>query len=333
MSVIGGLYTGLKYYAGRINTPSQIAQLDEYLNQIIDQNKEESVVSIFMLPTQFYSSGLTPVFERIRIERPDNNMGYYPKNKKLLQEPYLFLACDTGTDCANYRFESGIDGHIDFIVACGMSTNPEFVIYPYDYNGVPGHNSSESVTLTGFPQCAFTIDSFRAYCANGALGDMLGLGAGATSVAGGAIALAAGSGGTAIPAMAVVGGVLGLGQAVTGIINNVTKGSRTRGTQGGSTDVAIGEKKIMFKFMTVCYDSAKAIDAFFDRYGYACQLIKVPNRNVRPHWTYTKTKEVSVKGDVPAEHMSKIESIYNNGITFWNNINNVGNFGLDNSIS
>ena len=67
-------------------------------------------------------------------------------------------------------------------------------------------------------------------------------------------------------------------------------------------------------------------------FGYATKKIKVPNRNVRPHWCYTKTRDCVVKANAPADDVRKICQIYDNGITFWKNPSEVGNYSLDNSV-
>jgi hypothetical protein len=66
-------------------------------------------------------------------------------------------------------------------------------------------------------------------------------------------------------------------------------------------------------------------------YGYAQHIRKVPNRAVRPHWTYTKTIGCCVKGSVPADDMASICAIYDKGITFWKNGDEVGNYNLPNA--
>ena len=66
-------------------------------------------------------------------------------------------------------------------------------------------------------------------------------------------------------------------------------------------------------------------------FGYATRRCKKPNRNSRPHWNYVKTVGATVTGSVPADDMKKICSIYDNGITFWKNGSEVGDYSLDNS--
>ena len=77
---------------------------------------------------------------------------------------------------------------------------------------------------------------------------------------------------------------------------------------------------------------AKIIDEYFDRYGYATKRNKKPNRNVRPHWCYTKTIGCTITGSIPCDDATKICNIYKNGITFWMNGSEVGNYSLDNTV-
>ena len=79
------------------------------------------------------------------------------------------------------------------------------------------------------------------------------------------------------------------------------------------------------------YKMAQQIDEFFDLFGYQTNEVKIPNRNVRPHWNYVKTIDCQINASFPYEYELKINSIYNNGIRFWNNPSEVGNYSLDNS--
>ena len=66
-------------------------------------------------------------------------------------------------------------------------------------------------------------------------------------------------------------------------------------------------------------------------FGYAYKSYAIPNRNVRPHWTYLKTIGVNLHGNVPSDDMEKISKIYDAGVTFWRYGAEVGNYSLDNS--
>ena len=69
-----------------------------------------------------------------------------------------------------------------------------------------------------------------------------------------------------------------------------------------------------------------------DMYGYQINRVKVPDITSRPHWNYIQTIGCTAIGSVPADSMRKIISIYDNGITFWKNGSEVGDYTLDNTI-
>lgn len=332
MSYIGGLYTGVKYVAGLVNNNEQVAKLDDFLRAAIDARKTDSIVSIFMMPHSFYTSGTIPVTKNVGMERPTKVNGYKPKNKKLLTYPFTFMTVDTLNSSKSYRYEwSQRKDLLSFAMTCAMSPNPEILVTPRGYNGSEGAteetamvNPTESVTCSGFPQCAFSIDAYRAWLAQKSTGDLLGL-FGSGIVTGASVATGNLVGGTL--------GVVGMASQTNNMLLEATNGAKARGTIGTSTEVGWRVKGVYFKQMSITKEYAEMIDDFFDRYGYATCKVKVPNRNVRPHWTYTKTRNVAIRGSVPTDDMAKIKSIYDSGITFWRNGSEVGQYNLNNSPS
>lgn len=77
---------------------------------------------------------------------------------------------------------------------------------------------------------------------------------------------------------------------------------------------------------------AKRIDAYFDKYGYAQRSMYVPERQNRKHWSYLKTVGCNIKGNINNTDLVTIKTIYDNGITTWNNLEEVGNYALDNMV-
>ena len=77
---------------------------------------------------------------------------------------------------------------------------------------------------------------------------------------------------------------------------------------------------------------AKRIDAYFDKYGYAQRSMYVPERQNRNHWSYLKTVGCNIKGNINNTDLVTIKTIYDNGITTWNNLEEVGHYELDNRV-
>lgn len=80
----------------------------------------------------------------------------------------------------------------------------------------------------------------------------------------------------------------------------------------------------------VTAEYAKMIDTYFDKYGYAIGKIDYVNRNTRPHWTYVKTQDCKIYGNCPSSAIKFVESLYNRGITWWANGDEVGDYSLTN---
>lgn len=77
---------------------------------------------------------------------------------------------------------------------------------------------------------------------------------------------------------------------------------------------------------------AERIDAYFDKYGYAQRSMYVPERQNRKHWSYLKTVGCNIKGNINNTDLVTIKTIYDNGITTWGNLEEVGNYTLDNTV-
>jgi hypothetical protein len=84
--------------------------------------------------------------------------------------------------------------------------------------------------------------------------------------------------------------------------------------------------------MTIKAEYARAIDEFFDMYGYKCHRVKVPEKAHRAAYWYTKTIDANIEGDIPQEDLQAIKDCYNRGITFWKNASNFRDYSVANGI-
>lgn len=320
---VSGLFSGLSYVAGSIDTPADVQTLLDLLQAHQIANQIESIVSIFVMPTAFYTDNALPVVETAKLYKNTMIDGYTPRNKKLLTYPYNFLGVDSGDNSAIYRYEYFEDKEeCNFTMNGCVTPNPEIQLVPLDYNG-SNFNYVEKLMMAGFPQVGFAIDGYRAWLAQEATGQLI-------SVVGsaGTVALGAVSG----VAPVAVGGVVGLASGINNMMTSANKPSQAKGSNGTSVSVATRTKDFWFKRMHVTSQYAKIIDDYFDMFGYATNRVKVPNISTRPHWNYVKTNDVCLVGSVPADDMERIQKIYNSGITFWKYGNEVGNYGLDNTL-
>lgn len=144
----------------------------------------------------------------------------------------------------------------------------------------------------------------------------------------------------AIESSGISGGVGGL---LGGLVNTYTDYKTTEFDSHAQSNVPVGMTagNVMVGARVLnfrCYDvdinavDAQIIDEFFDKYGYQTNRLKVPNISGRPQWNYVKTKDCEIVGNIPALTKTSIIDIFNNGITFWKNGDNIGNYSLNNSI-
>lgn len=121
-----------------------------------------------------------------------------------------------------------------------------------------------------------------------------------------------------------------LGELSNNIIGDIGHNSST--PSSSVCDIAHDNFGYSIKVMQITAEYAKIIDNFFERFGYAVKLNKVPNMDTRPHWNYVKTIDAYITGNCPEFAISQIISIFNNGITFWKTPSEVGDYSLDNHI-
>ena len=322
----GGVFSGLHY-----NVFSTWQSAASFISEATEQNKAEGIVSIFMLPIAFtadYQSTIPEVFDIERNKNLTDIDGYVPKNNKLFTYPYnLLYVTNNEGNVANYAFEYFNTDKCNFNVSGAMCCTPECMLVPLNYKGVE-KNYNEKLTIGNFPQCAYTVDTFKAWVAQNqnqlALNAINAIG----TTAAGAAAMYASKG--VLGAGMTLSGIQQIGSLVASVSDKSTLPPHARGGGGSIINMANQIKGFQFYYAHIRAEFARIIDDYFNAYGYATHRVKVPNRVIRPHWNYVKTVNVSLTGSVPADDMAKLRQIYDNGVTFWRNGDEVGNYALDN---
>lgn len=81
-------------------------------------------------------------------------------------------------------------------------------------------------------------------------------------------------------------------------------------------------------------DYMKRVDDYFTAYGYSqCRLYPgstLDERINRQHYSYLKTVGCNITGNLNDQDLNIIRSIYDNGITTWDTLENVGNYEIEN---
>lgn len=328
-----GIYSGLYIWVEQ--TP---ANASGHIKDMIDANKGDSIVMIQLLPSHFLPDNVggseSPTVDRFIIPKPYTSLdGYVPRNKKLFCYPYNMLTVyNTEGESANYMYEyfnhlpdTPSTGDAVFTIYGSCNAQSEISCVPEHYKGVD-YNYSERLNITKFPQCAWASDAFKAYIAQ----QQSGLGVGLVSSA-----LQAGAGiKLGDPILAGQGIGKAIGDITSLMVANYVHPSMPSHSKGNQTnDLFVGLKAKDFYFYRVCITKnyAMMIDSYFDMYGYAVRQHGVPNMNARPNWTYVKTKGCVLQGDLPVDDATAIEKIFDSGVRFWKNHNNIGNYSLNNA--
>lgn len=348
-SINGGVYSGLYYSLYPANS-SGAALLSQHIELITIAGKSDGIVAVFMCPAfsvSFFEgqpSAQVPTAD-VPVIKPNTLGGYTPKNKKLLTAPYNYLYVTDGMGkSATYNYEffnNPNDSNIAwFELASSVSTITDAILIPAQYKGTPNLNWDESFTISGWPQCSYNVDSFKAWMAQNSASIATNLAAGATRVLAGAGMLSApanaplalpGAGGG--DSNMLFNGAVSIAKQIATVKDHSVLPPVAKSVGGACTMTGIGALNFHIYQKHIQPQFAKIIDDYFNLYGYATNRVDIPNRNGRPHWNYTKVLNLqTIYSAVPADDMAKIRTIYANGITWWKNGYEVGNYTLDNSI-
>ena len=329
----GGLFSGCVFH-GWPNTPAGATAAQQFI--LGASAKADGIVSVFMMHQAFLQTVGTSGPKSVQhtsakptaIKRAD---GTDAKNKKLLTYPYNFLyVMNNQGGHAEYNFEDFSTDDCEFVLVGDMSNSPGVYMIPKSYKGIET-NANEKLSLTNMPNLCYATDAYKAWLAqngsNAATNAISGAVRGA--LAGGPVGALAGAAGGLLPTLT--------GAATQEILKQVAPAYamplHATVTAGPTTQAAAGMFNFLYGTMHIKPQFVSIIDDYFTMYGYACHRVKVPNRDARPKWNYVKTVGCNAIGNVPVDDMSRIKQAYDNGITFWKNPAEVGDYTLDNGVS
>jgi hypothetical protein len=351
--------------AGSIYAFGSLKDYQDFFIKATESNPDDTIIDTYMLPRLFATGGAaTGVFrlesecEHLQVEcdKPQSHTdgtlsGYTPKNNKLYTYPYCYMKLTNFSgNSTDLRFEDFLSDTCKFDISMTRTPNPEGYVYPLHYKGL-AENKDEGISINNFPKCAFTIDTYKAWLAQTAnsrtiqalstAGEMLaGAGvAGASFIATGGTSAVGLIGSMAVGGGLVSGGTnsVGLGNTSQKVLNMLAqdrdmsvKGQRAVGNVNTSWMSANNENTIHIQCLCAKPSNLQIIDDYFEKYGYAIHRLYKPSIKNRPHWNYIKTVGCDVKASLPAELVGQINSIHDNGITFWKNLDSIGDYSLDN---
>lgn len=342
-TMYGKVFSGLNYVpitpdeAG-VDGISKLITLDGF-------SPLSDIVSIFMAPKFCFDvkSGVT------RADKCMSPFGTYtPHNNKLFTYPFNFLRVNAG-DCGSrdYRYEyweldsQNNSGQVNFNLYGVPSCNPGILLRPIGYRNqrsdstIPQNSVEDTLLLTGFPQCSWSSDLFVAFLAQAASA-AINVTTG-TLVAQGADKHIEYGPKWGAKQVRNEGGIYGSNELeleanmLWAGIQNLWNPERSV-KYASNPDALFNAGHLNFEFvnMRITEETARLIDSYFDVYGYATDKVKIPNRTSRPEWNYVKTANCCISASLPTDIVTKIQNIYNKGITFWCWGDHVGDYSLDN---
>lgn len=340
-SKIGNVFSGLGLYAFPL---TEATALGTQLNQIDDKGHTECIVSMWMYPHELFTKGNASASYFYKVtghastfyttERNSKLFdGYNPRNKKLFCHPYNFIyVSDNNGGAATFPYEFfGDSSNCVFNIVGSLSPEGAVRMYPVNFKNTT-NNYEEGLSLANYPTCAWSSDPYKLWLAQNQNQQKLAsamagikMSAGAAAILSGGPVVAMGAGGVAF-----AGGLTEAANLLAQRADRDIQPPQAKGSFSSTVNMTAGFQTFTVKRKSIDRYHAEMIDGFFDMYGYKTNMVKVPNRNVREHWTYTKTVGCCISGDFCADDKAKIESIYNHGITFWKDGDMIGDYSENN---
>lgn len=353
-----GVYTGLAltHYPA---TDAGVTNFNNWVELMSQEGQVQNIVSVFMLPTMAVNGGSAQLSVQVADPTlegytPLNAKLYsYPYNRFVLSnmrneqevfKPELF----GGQQSSEWLTPK-------FAIKANFNLNATMKCYPRNYMRNPEYWDA-AVTLDSFPMCPWTGNVFANWYARnqntikmnymqnalGIAADTAARQAGAALDQGaaydptpdhGMLGFQAPSGPkeprptvpvleTLLPTLAryKIPGVAEAQMFLAGMQDKQNFPYALHGAPSeGTAAIKWGRFGFEVKRWTPRIGYAERIDNFFQMYGYKVNRLGVPAHNNREKWDYVKTIGCQLVGRFPAEYQLRIRQLFDQGITFWHN--------------
>ena len=329
-AMVNNIYSGIV-----IHQFGTVQAANAFIDSLTSKAASNALVACVMCPSKFVTdnSGVTEI---ITVPKNLSSIdGYVPRNKKLFTYPYNYLVVTNGQgNYATFRYEFWASDSTNCRFSLGgiAGLQPCAVLTPSEYKHSAQNlfNYAEQITLNNFPQCAFNIDQYKAFLAQNsasiAVDAVSTVGSGIISTIGNAL-----TGNVFGAVNSAVGTVERVANTVAYHVDYAKKPPQSNGVTTTDFDASRREKDFWFLKQSITRNYAKMIDDYFTMFGYAVREVRTPNMNARPYFTYVKTIDCVVHGNIPSDDCRAIENLFNRGVRFWKNHTQIGNYSLNNS--
>ena len=280
--------------------------------------------SYYTIPPASDDVVFNPTTFNTTITKRHSFTGFTPKNNKCFVYPYnyLYVSNNQGSDNI-FKYEDFSTNNCVFENQLAVSIGISGRIVPKNYRNKL-YDYDESITLGKYPTCGWSGDAFTNWLTANAVNipsQIVG------STIGAVTQIATGN---------VIGGLTNIAGTVASMIGEFHKANLLPNIKGGQTqgDISFSANSMGFTFreMRAKTEFLQIIDNYFSMFGYKINRVKSPNITGRNNWNYVKTTNANFTGNIPQSDILQINNMFNNGVTFWHNPNNMYNYSSNNSI-
>lgn len=348
------VWSGLKVWGVDAVDVEQWSKWGSQLEKLSTAGFIDGIVNMWMYPRFFIELGGEDTWQNDTICKVVNGAkssvltgaspelakvdGYTPRNKKLLCYPYNFAyVSNNAGGSAVIRYERNNEGFglPSFRFTGTISPDGIIFMHPVNYNGAED-NWDEGLSVGNFPTCAWDSDTYRLWLAQNQ-NQMAHANETAKIQAG------YGAGGAVASALTLnLGGAVNSAQQSSMALQDI-KGltaqrndmsiqpPQARGQFSSNINMAMTRQSFTVYYKCVTAEYAEMIDSFFDMYGYKMNRVFTPDIRVRPSYTYVKTVGCQISGNLCIEDKTKIQAIFDSGVTWWTNGDKIADYSQDNA--
>ena len=322
--------------------------MSDFIQQLGDINR---VLAIYTIPTILFSSPSDypawgtgsdlmshPLTGIVNSSAPSPTTsttldGYTPVNHKLYTFPYCYLRVmnDKG-EYVNYKYELFHNRAPAFVSDLTPLIPVTINMAPKNYAGIDNVNEPNTntyamtdktkiISLSDYPQGSWRADTYTQWANFQGLPNLV------TGLAKSAVM------GTLNP---VAGVTSAAGTVMSTMVNgfvNRAKADDVKGNTSTANSSLFSQRKNLIAYrMSIRAYTARMIDDYFTMFGYAQNKILTPNKHARSRFTYVKTIDSNVYGNLPNNAKNEIAKLYNRGIRFWADTQNFRNYAYPNNV-
>lgn len=324
-----------------------ISSMISVMNAITKEDviKNVYIVPKYLLNTESFNTRwngqATPIYVNKTVTQQTSIDTYVPKNNKLFCYPYNYLLETNNNGSSNILKYELFNGTPQFSIGGCATVGGSIVSIPNNYKE---GNETNMLMAGKFPTCSWSEDAYTNWLTmNGVNIGGITLNAEQKGYVGGA--LMAGLGAVQLATGNIIGGATmaqGFGQIASTMQESYRHSlvpDSFKGNINGGDFLTAGHKNgFYFYKMSIKKEMAESIDAFFTRFGYKVNSLKMPNFTGRTYWNFVKIAGGEIIGystnqiSVPESSMDIINNVFRKGTTIWHDHNNIGNFSLNNTI-